>query len=223
MAKKPTGYVPQWERPFDPIWVKDPYANVRGPWIGKWLIVGFTFEGFRAVGRQAHVDGPMMGVTHAVIPARSLRNYSVVDDENTSLQSILKGLKEEMLAHGATPLAVQWIGELSPFSEQEFTIMADKLTKPVKAAKAAPADKPKSKGNPEALAKANAARAEANAGPDKRKITVLKKPHGAREGTTRATLLDTIYKSKTVQDAVDAGVKKSDVAWAARAEYISIG
>ena len=87
MAKKPLSYVPQWEKPFDPVWVTDPYAAVRGPWIGKWLIVGFTFEGFRAVGRQAHVDGPMMGVTHAVIPAHNLRNYSIVEDENKALQS----------------------------------------------------------------------------------------------------------------------------------------
>ena len=57
---------------------------------------------------------------------------------------------------------------------------------------------------------------------DDRKIKVLKKDHGAREGTKRAALLDTIYKSKTVQDAVDADVSKSDVSWAAREGYIEI-
>lgn len=73
---------------------EDPYSAVRGPWIGKWLLLGYTFEGVRAVGRQVHVDGPMMGVTHAVIMARGLRNYSIVEDENKALQSIILGPKD---------------------------------------------------------------------------------------------------------------------------------
>lgn len=204
--------------------VKDPYAVVRGPFLGKWLVLGRTFHGVRAIGRQLYAEGATLGVVHRTIHDQHLRHYP--EDENTSLQSFLAGIKEEMLTHGATALAVQWVLEFEPaaFTEKELNTMADKLK-----GKGAPAKKTetkapaKGKGNPEALEKARAARAEANAGPDKRKISVLKKPHGARDGTTRANLLDTIYKSKTVQDAIDAGVKKSDVSWAARAEYISIG
>lgn len=228
MAKKPKAsppwFQPQWEKDFgEPVVVLDPHAMARGPWLGRWVVLGYTFEGFRAVGRIAHMDGVNVGVVDRVIHARHYGNYKV-PSENTALQSIIQGIKSEMLTHGATPLAVQWVGEVEPFTEQELNIMAEKLTKGGAAAKKS-ADKKApvaKKGNPEALAKAREARAAASAGPDTRKITVLKKPHGAREGTTRATLLDTIYKSKTVQDAVDAGVKKSDVAWAARAEYISL-
>jgi hypothetical protein len=57
---------------------------------------------------------------------------------------------------------------------------------------------------------------------DTDRIKVLIKPHGARDGTIRAELLDNIYASKTVGDAVDAGVKRADVTWAARAGYIDI-
>lgn len=205
--------------------VSDPYATVRGPFIGKWLVVGPTFCGVRAIGRVVHMDGVTPGVVHRTIAEGARKHYPV--DENSSCASFLMGLKNEMLAHGATELAVQWALEIEPtiFEEKELTIMAEKLQakgKTAKTATAKDADKPKRAGNPEALAKAREARAAADAGPDKRKITVLKKPHGAREGTARADLLDKIYKAKTVQDAVDAGVKKSDVAWAARSEYISI-
>jgi hypothetical protein len=65
-------------------------------------------------------------------------------------------------------------------------------------------------------------RPASNGDNDTRRIKILKKPHGAREGTFRAGMLDDIYASRTVQEAVDAGVKKSDVAWAARSAYIEL-
>lgn len=158
-----------------------------------------------------------------------------------NVEEVLALLKKKALTHGATLEAIQLFGALRPLTKEEEASMAtNKLQKAdtaalkgaakeapvggkVKAAPKAEVAKSGGKGNPEALAKARAARSEANAGPDKRKITVLKKPHGARDGSTRAEILDKIYKAKTVQDAVDAGVKKNDVAWAARAEYISVG
>jgi len=94
--------------------------------------------------------------------------------------------------------------------------MATKLTKKT----AAPAKATKA---PAAAKTPKAPKEAAEAKEDTRKIKVLMKEHGAREGTKRADMLDTIYASKTVQEAVDAGVSKSDVSWAARAEYISVG
>lgn len=215
MAKRKT--VPA----FTPYEVRDP-ASVIG---GRLLIVGTTFCGVRAVGyNRAYMPGSMLGVTERVIPDEQTAQYHEIHDENSSLQSIFSRIKEQMLTHGASRLAVQWVHDLEPFDEKELKIMAEKLkskkTKPVGGGGKLAEGKAK-KGNPEALAKARAARAE-NAGPDTRKIKVLKKPHGAREGTKRAELLDTIYSSKTVEEAVNAGVSKSDVSWAAREEYISL-
>jgi hypothetical protein len=151
----------------------------------------------------------------------------------TSLSESVASLKRQGLKFGATLEAIQLLGTLTSLTTTEEAMMADakKLARkeelkaaakeaPVKGNKAAATgDAPKKKGNPEALA---AARAAKDSGPDNRKITVLKKDHGARDGTKRADLLNKIFKNKTVQAAVDAGVKKSDVSWAAREGYISL-
>ena len=243
VSKKLINYTPQWEKPFDPVWVKDPYAMTRGPWIGKWLLVGFTFEGFRAVGRQVHETGSMMGVTHAVIPARNLHNYSIIDDENSPLQVVISGLKGEMLEHGATPLAVQWIGELSPFTEQEYNTMADKLTKPVgkggalKAEKPAKDDaadatpkaaKPKKAGNPAALEKAREKATAARGERDKLKITVNtdKKANPYREGSKAHATFELFKQHKTVGDVRAAATDAHDLGYinyASRDGHISLG
>lgn len=150
------------------------------------------------------------------------------------LEPIVEELKSRALSKCATLEAIQLLGQLTPLTKAEEVEMS-KLTKktgdkaalkdaakktPVGGKKAvAPAAPAKRRGNPEALA---AARAAKNTGPDNRKITVVKKDHGARAGSKRADLLESIFKAKTVQAAVDAGVSKSDVSWAAREGYISL-
>lgn len=140
----------------------------------------------------------------------------------------LQWLRNKALESGATPDAIRLLSKATGrFTTKEEKDMAQKLASKAalkKAAAKAPVVKgtgPR-KGNAEALAKAREAK-KAATGPDTRKITVLKKPHGARDGTTRCTLLDTIYKSKNVQAAVDSGVKAGDVAWAAREGYVRLG
>ncbi len=153
---------------------------------------------------------------------------------NASPVEALRELKQQAFKFGATLEAIQLL-ELTP---QEEASMADKLskktadTKALKdAAKAAPvkgkaekapaAEKAPRKGNPEAPAKAREARA--NKGPDTRKIKVINKAHGAREGTKRAQMLDIVLKAKTVQEALDAGATMIDVRFAESKEFISLG
>lgn len=186
---------------------------------GMWLVVQRSFCGAIAVSRQVYMPGVTFAVQRRYVSDFELAHWTHVPwSEETTLQSFLLGIKREAVEHGAQAEAVQLLGELSPFDDKEMIIMAEKLAK--KGA-AKPAAKKETAAKP-AKAAAPKKEAAADAGPDKRKIAVLKKPHGAREGTKRADLLDTIYKAKTVQDAVDAGVAKNDVAWAAREGYISV-
>lgn len=185
---------------------------------GLWLVVERSFCGAVAISRQIYMPGVTFAVQRRYVSDLELANWTPVPwSEETTLQSFLLGIKREAVEHGAQAEAVHLLNQLDPFNEKEMSIMAEKLTK-----KAAAPKTPAAKKEP-AAKKAPAAKKEpVETGPDKRKIAVLKKPHGAREGSKRAHLLDTIYKSKTVQDAVDAGVAKNDVAWAAREGYIAV-
>jgi len=185
---------------------------------GLWLVVERSFCGAVAISRQIYMPGVTFAVQRRYVSDFELAHWTPVPwSEETTLQSFLLGIKREAVEHGAQAEAVHLLNQLDPFNEKEMSIMAEKLTK-----KAAAPKKEAAKKEP-AAKKAPAAKKEAvETGPDKRKIAVLKKPHGAREGSKRAELLDTIYKSKTVQDAVDAGVAKNDVAWAAREGYIAV-
>jgi len=126
----------------------------------------------------------------------------------------LEHMKFRAIESGATPEAIRMINEYLPFTQKEIDMATEKLAKkdapakgkgtPAKAEKKA--DKPKNKGNPEALKKAREARAEA--GPDTRKITILKKDNPYREGSNRAASFAALKGAKTVQDYVDAGGKK---------------
>lgn len=191
------------------------------------LLVAETFMGYMLLETVLVVRDVTLGVQARAIhkdrvgPDKQFKPLPA-EEQKFSLQSILTRFREECVKNGGTPEAVHLLNPILRFDDKEIAIMADKLTKKP-AAKAAPkTEGAKPKGNPDALAKAREAKAAASAGPDKRKISVVKKPHGAREGTSRAALLDNIYKAKTVQDAVDAGVKKSDVSWAAREGYIAL-
>lgn len=213
---------------FEPYLVSDPFSMVRGPWLGKWLVLGPCALGaVRAVGRTVHMEGVGPGVVDRTIWASHLPNYRRVEDENFTCQSILEGVKKEALEHGATPLAVQWLNEWTPFTEQEMTIMAEKLkTKPAKAA--AEKKAPAKKGNPEALAKAREARASAAQEDRKYKTLVKRADIKTREGTWTEAMVDIIMSNKST-DAAKAelaahkeyGDRRLDFSWAEKKGYIS--
>lgn len=208
--------------------VSDPYALVRGPFLGKWLVVGRTFCGYRAIGRAVHVDDVTPGVVHRVILDNHKRQYR--EDENSSCQSFLAGIKSEMLTHGATALAVQWVMDLEPdaFSDKDLKIMADKLQKP--ASKKAPAKETpaKGKGNPEALAKAREAQASKKAEQlaDKRKITLTEKgsdkvKKGGESGAVQNLIA--MKAAKTVGKAIEGGLAMADINYAEKSGTIELG
>lgn len=114
----------------------------------------------------------------------------------------------------ATPEAVRLLG---PWTPKEEAILADKLSKKADKVKTAAADAPvgkggkvagekKGKGNPEALAKARAARAES--GPDVRKIKIVNKENPYRAESGRFNAFAALTGAKTVQEYVDAGGAK---------------
>lgn len=158
-------------------------------------------------------------------------------DEKTTLQSSIARIKEVMLKHGAQAEAVRLIGELSPFTDKELNIMAEKLkgkTPAAKVEKAPKADKAaapaKAKGNPEALAKARAASDGKRAEARLQKIKPLKKAKEieAREGTFRHRMLSDLLAAKTVGDFYESakGDDKYDAGclrFAEGAGYVTVG
>lgn len=157
-------------------------------------------QGWRTPGTQYHLDGEATsGGAHGLAKTH------------------LGNLKLKALKFGATPDAIRLFRKVVDLTKQEEAIMADaklkskaakakeakpKATKPVGGGGKAAATKPR-RGNPEALAKARAARAEA--GPDVRKITILKKENPYREGSNRAKSWDALKGAKTVEDYKNAG------------------
>lgn len=142
-------------------------------------------------------------------------NTNLVTGKKSVYEEHIRALRLLALRDGATPEAIRLLDGIQPFTRKEVEDMADKLAKkgaaakkeaPAKADKKA-AEKPASgrKGNPEALAKARAARAEA--GPDTRKLSILKKENPYREGSSRAASFDALKGAKTAQDYKDAGGK----------------
>lgn len=161
---------------------------------------------------------------------------SIVRDENTSLQSALTRIKKVMLSHGATAEAVEFVGALAPFSQEELEVMAAKLSKKpaakaetkAKAAseKKAPAGKPK--GNADALAKAREERAAKAAENRKYKTLVKLKDLSLREGTWTEAMVQAILGNNTTDDAKAAvakhsefGDRKPDFSWVEKKGYIS--
>jgi hypothetical protein len=188
------------------------------------LVLGRTFQGVFGVAlNPAYVPGVQVGVTDCVVLDWHLRNYPRIEEE-TSLHSLISSIKESMLAHGATSLAVQWIGEWSPFTEEELSIMATKLkTKGAEAAPAKEAKTPaKGKGNPEALAKAREARSADSAESDKRKIKIVNKENPFREGSNRAASFDALKGAKTVADYKEAGGKPKYLAKLVESGHIEL-
>lgn len=182
--------------------------------------------------RSLNIEAPSLGTRYLPV--------------NQPVAGQAASFKISALTHGATPEAIRLLGLICPLTKQEEAMMAEKLKtkgsvkaadkeglkaaakdapvgkKPKVAPAEAKAEAPKKRGNAEALAKAREARKEAGSGPDKRKITVLKKDHGARAGTDRQKTLDLLFKHKTAQSALDAGVTKQWLAWADREGYVEL-
>lgn len=200
--------------------VRNPASIMTGKF-GRLWIVGTTFMGLRAVYRHPNIE-TQLGVLDRVIPAEQVRHFARIDLEESALQSLLLELKEDMLNHGASSLAVQWVGELSPFSKKELNTMADKLTK-----KAAGAAKPAAKG----AAKPKAEKAE-KAAPADKTYKHLVKPDaaigGTREGTWTRRMVEIIMGTKSTAEARAALAKDKeysdkslDFGWAAKKGFIS--
>lgn len=187
-----------------PILMRDPnsYAGTL------WLIVVPTFCGYEAVGRRVFVPGVNFPVCRRIVTEWELERWTPVPwGEETSLQSYLAGLKEEAVASGAEAGAVKLIGELSPFSEKELKIMADKL-KTKGAAKAPAAKKAPAADKKVAKGAAAAATERANANHAK-KIKLLVKPADAGLRGGRLAKLQAIADNKpaTVGDIIGTVVK----------------
>lgn len=150
----------------------------------------------------------------------------------------LSWLRTAALNSGATPDAIRLLSKATgAFTKKEENEMAEKLKAKASAksadkeglksaAKAAPVAKgdtgaKKGRGNPEALAKARAAR---QTGPDTRKIKALVKAKDlkAREGSTRRTMLEALLSSKTVQEFREKGYSAGDLNYATGAGIVSV-
>jgi hypothetical protein len=177
----------------------------------------------------------------ALEPGRGIRFSPWEHNTNSSTGKLrrwddhIKALRALALRDGATPEAIRHLDGVSPFTSREVEDMASKLSKKTEAAPAAAAEKPAKapktpkadkaegsgrKGNPEALAKARAARAEA--GPDTRKLTILKKENPYREGSNRAASFDALKGAKTVEDYKTAGGKVKYITRWIEEELISV-
>lgn len=175
-----------------------------------YVIVEESFQAVRAIYMPIVMPGVSYGVYDTTIlnqflPDGAHPRYSVCD---RPLQSVLSELKDALLAHGGSPEAVRIMLSLGQLDEGDIIVAKEKLTSKGAAPKAdAKAEKAKGggKGNTEALAKARAARAEA--GPDTRKITILKKENPYRPDSNRAASFDALKGAKTAEDYKTAGGK----------------
>lgn len=212
VVKSATKLPSWWPTGFEPCVAKDPASAIGAPF-NRVFMLAPTFEGTLAVQRWANVDS-LLGVRDRVIPNHLMKRYTL---EEIPLQSALEELKVQMLAEGATPEAVRLVGEHIPLSEKELSIMAAKLTKKTTAPKATKA--------PKAEKAAKAPKAEkAPKEADTRKIKVLKKDHGARDGSKTAERYDAIIASKTVDEALSNDlIKMADINYAVKQGIVSLG
>lgn len=202
------------------------------------IVVAPTFEGALVVyERPAMQELGRLGVGVNVLvwhnqnlPGGAWPDIAV--DNNITLQAAISRIKGVMLTHGACAEAVRLIGELSPFTEKELKIMADKLASKGAAkaapAKKAPAGKGGGKGNPEALEKARAAQGakKAEQMADKRKITLTDKgKEKLKKGgdSSAITNLTAMRDAKTVGAAITGGLSMGDIKYAEGSGTISLG
>lgn len=198
----------------EPYLVRDPYSMVGT----QWLVLGPVFMGVRCVGANGgYFPGVSVKVIDRVIQDWQLRNYPRVGEER-SLQDIISGIKKSMLDHGASSLAVEWIGALSPFTQKELNTMAEKLkTKNTGVTDSAPAKAVKAPkvAKPAKAPKETGERTRAPAVEDTRKIKLVSKKNPYREGSNRAAAFNALKNAKTVADYKAAGGKPKYIArWA---------
>lgn len=181
-----------------------------------------TFEGTLAVQRIANMPDHT-GVRERVIPNNQMKNYSVLEDEESALHRLLHELKSQMLTEGATHEAVRLVGEHIPISEEEYKVMAEKLTKKPATKKA-----PAKKAAPAAKAPATegaARRGRQHSLDDKAKIVLTEKGEaklkkGAETGATAN--IKAMKAAKTVGKALEAGLKPGDIAYAVKTGTIEL-
>lgn len=204
------------------------------------IAIAESFEAVRVVHRTIYPEPRV--VDHTILRMHISKDretstkdrtiYYVPPASETPLPTHLAYLRRHALEAGATPEAVRLLGSLEPWTKKEEAIMAEKLkskgtaAKPDKdglkaGAKKAPAGGAKKRGNPEALAKARAARSNE---PDNRKIKVLIKKPEAREGSYRARMLAALVSSKTVAEfrAKDKAFTAGDLGYAVKAGIVSV-
>lgn len=182
-------------------------CNDQGNYINRdYVIVERVFCGYQGVCYFFHEpDIPVLVCT--VLDSTVGRKHHIKHATLSEVKTALGPIRSAALVRGATPEAVRLIHGILPFSNEELQIMSNKLKSKgegkATASKAAKADKPvkaeKAKSNPDALEKAR------DAGPDVRKITVLKKENPYREGTKRANSFDALKGAKTVEEYKAAG------------------
>ena len=108
----------------------------------------------------------------------------------------------------------------SKFAKKTDSKTEDKAVKADKPAKAAKSTKP-AKAEKKAPAKKEKAE-KAEKGPDTRKLTLVTKENPKREGSKAAATYELYKKAKTVQDFLDAGGSKADIAYDVKAGHIKV-
>jgi hypothetical protein len=210
------------------------------------IVVGESFESYRVVYQERYqfqdrvTDGTTL-MAHIGENEEAARKAGLIYYRQSSapelLASIIERLRTIALQGEASPEAIRLLDTVEPWSEKEKKIMAEKLKAKAAnvktadkeglkaAAKSAPVAKKGGgarKGNPDALAKARAARAER--GPDNRKVKPLIKAKdiAARAGSYRHTMLTNLINAKTVQEFRDKGHTAGDLAYATKAGIVSV-
>lgn len=217
MAKKPK------PDEFQPYVVADPASALGGSRFARLLVVSRTFCGVRAVGRVMNVES-QLGVVDRVLSDWQLPLYRrLPETEERTLQSIVDDLKNDALLHGATPEAVVLLGNVSPFSEKELNVMAEKLKKKT-ATKKAPKAETKAKA-PKANAGEKATRAPRTTLDEKAKISLTEKGEarlakGSASGA--AANLAVMKKAKTVGKALAEGLKTADITYAVKTGTVEL-
>jgi hypothetical protein len=210
------------------------------------LVVGESFHAYRVVYKERHclqwrvADGTIVLAHVAENFEASMKENSIYYKQSTSpelLAQLFTSLRDIAVKEGATPEAIRLLSEATgAFTKKEENEMAEKLKAKASAAKpdkdglksaanktpVGKATAPKRKGNPEALAKARAAR---QTGPDTRKIkaNIKVKDIAARPGTARYKMLTDLLGSKTVQEFRDKGYSSGDLNYATGANIVSVG
>lgn len=174
----------------------------------------------------------LVGHNHLAMSLMKKAEFGGIQFKSTDqpVAEVLAAMKDKALQTGATLEAIQLLKGLVPLSKDEEDTMAQagtKLSRKAQKEEAAPEPKAKSgrKGNPEALAKARAARGSDEA--KNKPYKVLAKENPAREGSWTYAMLEHILGASDT-DGAKASLakdrtykeKRLDFGWAAKKGYI---